>query len=177
MAAGAALSHRIARRPFGRATGGGVRAGAVAELARREATAFDALFELYAGKLLGYAQRSLPRSDAEDVVQETFLVVVQKAQTLVEHPNLGGFLFQTLRFLIVDRLRRQERQHVVDLNVETQRWDEHADEVATAAIRQEALERVAQRVVLCAATRWQFQANLDPEKGESAQVLSRAEAM
>ncbi len=118
------------------------------ELARRlasgDAAAFDALVELYAGKLLGYAQRSLSPSDAEDVVQEAFLVVVKKARTLAEHPNLGGFLFQTLRYLIIDRLRRQEKQPLSGADIEVQPPDEQADDLAAALIRQEDLQRVAQ---------------------------------
>lgn len=113
-------------------------------LARGEAAAFDALVGMYAGKLLGNAQRSLNPADAEDVVQDAFVVVVKKASELAAHPNLSGFLFQTLRYLIVDRLRQQERQRLSSANIEIQQSDEQADDVAAAVIRQEDMDRVAQ---------------------------------
>lgn len=113
-------------------------------LARGDVAAFDALVELYAGKLLGYAQRSLSPANAEDAVQEVFVVVVKKAGELAEHPNLSGFLFQTLRYLMVDALRRQKRQQLSRTSADSQQPDEHADDVAAAVIRQEDLARVAQ---------------------------------
>ena len=113
-------------------------------LARGDAAAFEALIELYAGKLLGFAQRSLSLSDAEDAVQETFAVVVQKAEELAEHPNLGGFLFRTLRYLTVDALRRRERERGSPADVEAQGVDDQADAVAAAIIWQQDLERLAQ---------------------------------
>ncbi len=133
--------------PSDRAAG---RTGAMSErelaqrLANRDAAAFDALVELYAGKLLGYAQRSLSPSDAEDVVQEAFIVVVKKAPELADHPNLGGFLFQTVRYLIIDWWRRRDPLRLSSDDIEAQLLDDAAADLATALIQQENVARLAQ---------------------------------
>ena len=37
------------------------------------------------------------REQAQDILQETFIVAWQKRQKLISHPNPAGFLFQTAR--------------------------------------------------------------------------------
>lgn len=42
---------------------------------------------------------------AEDLVEETFLILLYKQNTLVDHPNIGGWLSQTLKHLIMDEIK------------------------------------------------------------------------
>lgn len=78
-------------------------------LAAGDPSAFDVLFDRYAGKLLGYARRSLSLPDAEDAVQEAFLTVSKRVRELPAHSNLAGFLFRTVRDRVVEAIRRRHR--------------------------------------------------------------------
>lgn len=62
--------------------------------------AFEQLADRHLGRLAGYARRYLP-SGADDLVQETVLVLLRRSQEVLQHPspNVGGFLFGVLRNL------------------------------------------------------------------------------
>lgn len=82
----------------------------LAALVRGDAAAFDILFDRHAARLNGYARRWLQSADAADAVQETFLVLFQKARDVLDHvdPNISGFLFSTLRHKLRDALATRE---------------------------------------------------------------------
>lgn len=42
---------------------------------------------------------------AEDLVEETFLILLYKQKDLLTHPNIGGWLSQTLKHLILDETK------------------------------------------------------------------------
>ncbi len=77
--------------------------GAVAEM---EADALAA-FDLYASRLNGFARAAVRDPDiAEDLVQETFLRLVQELRVGRRPDDFGGWLFRVCGNLIVSRGRR-----------------------------------------------------------------------
>ena len=42
---------------------------------------------------------------AEDLVEETFLILLCKRKDILNHPNIGGWLSQTLKHLILDETK------------------------------------------------------------------------
>jgi RNA polymerase sigma-70 factor (ECF subfamily) len=73
---------------------------------RGEAAAFDVLFDRHAARLNGYARRWLRGADAADAVQDAFIVLFEKASTLLERDdvNVGGYLFVTVRYKVLRAL-------------------------------------------------------------------------
>lgn len=70
--------------------------------------AFDAIYEKYSGRLYGFALMLLKnREDARDIVQETFLRVWQKRETIAENRTFKSFLFTVSYNIIVDHLRKR----------------------------------------------------------------------
>jgi RNA polymerase sigma factor (sigma-70 family) len=48
----------------------------------------------------------------EDMVQEAFLILWSKRDKLYTHPNIGGWLVETIRALMLNYLRKQKRRNV-----------------------------------------------------------------
>lgn len=68
---------------------------------------FTALCENYYENILRYLFATLrEESAARDCTQEVFLVALQKSALLAQHPNPGGFLFQTAKNL-AQKTRRE----------------------------------------------------------------------
>jgi RNA polymerase sigma-70 factor (ECF subfamily) len=111
-----------------------------------DAGAFDTIFERHAPLLNGHARRWLRGADAEDVVQEAFLVLFQRAEELLDRDeaNVGGFLFVTLRNKMLRRLARAARETLVD-ELETDDTSPGDDGLA-ATLRREEGRRVALRI-------------------------------
>lgn len=66
----------------------------------------EQLYHDYFGKLTMYAAASLrSQSRAQDIVQDTFHEALRHIDTLMEHPNPGGWLMVTLK----NKLREEER--------------------------------------------------------------------
>lgn len=76
-----------------------------------DADAFDSLYDRLSGQLTGYARRSLTAALVDDVVQESFLVLYRKAESVLgwDTPNVRGFLFAVLRNHIGRALARAYR--------------------------------------------------------------------
>jgi RNA polymerase sigma factor (sigma-70 family) len=67
--------------------------------------AFRGLYEAHAGELRGFTRKRVGPFDAEDIVQDTYLHLLQRgAIEALEHPR--AFLFRTASNLAVDSLRR-----------------------------------------------------------------------
>lgn len=65
---------------------------------KKESRFFDDLCEEYYKKVLHYLFAALgDESAARDCTQEVFLTVWQKSSILLQHPNPGGFVFQTAK--------------------------------------------------------------------------------
>ena len=67
---------------------------------------FNQLYREHSARLFKQAFYVLHDSPlAEDLVEETFLVLLYKQRDLVNHPNLAGWLSLTLKNLIFDELK------------------------------------------------------------------------
>ena len=115
----------------------------VAAFLAGDASALDAVLNRHLGELLGYARKYLDQDEAEDAVQETFTILVEKAHTLRPGSNLRAFLFKVLRDEVSNIERRRYRHPTAPLG---QRDDISADARSPydEALRGERMERVAE---------------------------------
>ena len=80
----------------------------IAEFRKGKVQAFDAIYEKYSSRLYGFALMLLKnREDARDIVQETFLRVWKKRETIAENRTFKSFLFTVSYNIIVDHLRKR----------------------------------------------------------------------
>ncbi len=118
----------------------------LAAVVRGEAAAFDPLFNRHAPKLNGYARRWFSGADAADAVQESFLVLFEKAEEVLSHQevNVAGFLFGVLR----NKMRRVLARHARETVMEDPAAAEPAlhDDGLVALLHQEEGERLAELV-------------------------------
>ena len=92
--------------------------GALVEAARTgDRRAFGLLFEQYAAMVHGILLARVPPTDADDLVQDVFLVAMQKLHTLREAGAFGGWLATIARNRVVDfhRTRRKTTELPEDL--------------------------------------------------------------
>lgn len=75
--------------------------------AEGERWAKEALFKRHVRRLLGLAYRLMPEEDPEDLVQEAFIVGLQKLNTLAQPGSFGPWMSAVLVSLIRGRLRKQ----------------------------------------------------------------------
>jgi len=98
-------------------------------------TAFGELVRRYGNSVLGYLMRMTgSREQAEDLFQETFKRVHEKAHTF-RGPQFKGWLFKIATRVAVDSMRKRKKMRVVSLNREldcTDRNDEQLGAVAVA---------------------------------------------
>lgn len=67
---------------------------------------FDQLYREHSARLFKQSYYVLHDSHlAEDLVEETFLILLYKQRDLLNHPNLAGWLSLTLKNLIFDELK------------------------------------------------------------------------
>ena len=78
------------------------------------ATRWTEFFHKYTPGLRDYATRHFPSLEADDLIQETFLVIVKRLKTYQYDPKAKGafhsYLTGILRFLAIDRLRDKDRE-------------------------------------------------------------------
>jgi RNA polymerase sigma-70 factor (ECF subfamily) len=79
---------------------------------RGERAAFEALYRAFAPVAHGIALSRVGPSDADDVVQETFLAVHRSLATLRQAAAFPGWLASVARNAALDRLRRRRRDPV-----------------------------------------------------------------
>lgn len=76
----------------------------------RSADAFERIVREYAGIVLASARRQVGDSAlAEDVTQAVFMVLANKASSLMNLPTLGGWLMKVTRYAAIDATRKQNR--------------------------------------------------------------------
>jgi len=87
----------------------------IAQIARADRRAFDALYERYAGQVFGLAMRMMQdRAAAEDVTQDAFCRVWQRAKdfsVLNRNGNARGWLLTIVHRLAIDH-HRNRKPHV-----------------------------------------------------------------
>ncbi len=88
--------------------------GRVVEQAKTgDTAAFQRLYGFYVRRLLSFAHRMLNnRTEAEEVVQEAFILVFRKIGTLKENDKFESWVFRVTRNLIYLRYRRRPSQLV-----------------------------------------------------------------
>lgn len=78
------------------------------------ATRWTEFFHAYTPGLRDYATRHFPSLEADDLIQDTFLVLVKRLKTYQYDPKAKGafhnYLTGILRFLAIDRLRNKDRE-------------------------------------------------------------------
>ena len=73
--------------------------------------AFAKLFRAYGGMVYASAlRRTSDPQLAEDVTQETFAMLARKAESLIEHTSLAGWLFSTTRWIAHDKMKLERRK-------------------------------------------------------------------
>jgi RNA polymerase sigma factor (sigma-70 family) len=78
----------------------------ISGLKRGDGAAFDRAYEQYRGRLFGYLSRMARRRDlAEDLLQETWLRLAQRASELDDDTDLGAWLFTVARNLFLSHIR------------------------------------------------------------------------
>lgn len=93
-------------------------------LCKNDETAFAGLYDLYGGLAYSLALQILRgRTEAEDVVQESFLALWRQAERLEAGRNIRGYLMTIVQNKAIDRLRQRKRRK--EINLET------ANEVAS----------------------------------------------
>jgi len=86
----------------------------VAAVRQGDAAAFQALYERYAEALFRFAwRRCREREAAEDLTQETFVRVWLHRDRLDPRQSIRAYLFQIVRRLAVDLLRRKLTENLV----------------------------------------------------------------
>lgn len=101
-----------------------------------DAEAFEQLAARHLGRLAGHARRYLPRpSEADDLVQETMIVLLRRGAEVLQHPtpNVGAFLFGVLRNLV--------RKALVVREVDLAAAPEPTEELALADLLDQHQER------------------------------------
>ena len=83
---------------------------------RGDEEAWRQLVDSYSGRLFAFAVRQLGRrrAEAEDLVQDTFLVLVQDPSQAARIRSLEAFLFTVLRRKIIDFRRRRKAENISD---------------------------------------------------------------
>lgn len=80
----------------------------IAAVQRGDGSAWREVIDRYEGRLLSFARRMLAeRSEAEDLVQETFLGLLRSLPTYDASRSLETYLFAILRNKLSDHLRRR----------------------------------------------------------------------
>ena len=78
------------------------------------ATRWTEFFHKYTPGLRDYATRHFPSLEADDLIQDTFLVLVKRLKTYQYDPKAKGafhnYLTGILRFLAIDRLRDKHQE-------------------------------------------------------------------
>lgn len=84
--------------------------------------AWRQLIDRYHGRLLAFARaRTASLSDADDLVQETFVGFIQSLRNFDESRSLETYLFTILRYKLVDALR-QRKMTVISEPAESEDW-------------------------------------------------------
>jgi RNA polymerase sigma-70 factor (ECF subfamily) len=109
--------------------------------------AFDALYDRYAGPLLGFVTRMLgDRAEAEDVLQETFLKVLEGPRADFSTGRFRAWAYEVARNQGLNRLRGRARVVPGEAPVLVQAPRPDAEAVLAAAEASRALEDAARRL-------------------------------
>ena len=85
----------------------------IERLKNNDRSVFDALYWLYAPKLLGFALSYVKsESEAEDLVQEVFIALWQTRHNIKREDSLKSFLFMSLRNRVISLIRNKANMRI-----------------------------------------------------------------
>ena len=98
----------------------------VEQIRQGDQAAWRRLIERYQGRLLAFARSRIARfSDAEDLVQETFIGFAQSLGYYDSDRSLETYLFTILRYKLCDQLRSKKMAAINAPSDETDWWDQN----------------------------------------------------
>ncbi|HWU86565.1 MAG TPA: sigma-70 family RNA polymerase sigma factor [Kofleriaceae bacterium] len=97
-----------------------------------DAGAFETLMQRYLGRLVDWARQDLPRSEAEDAVQNAFIALVRKAVGLRLDSSVRGYLFGLLRIEVLRAQRSLRRRQGKELDEDEAGTEIPSDEPSPA---------------------------------------------
>jgi RNA polymerase sigma-70 factor (ECF subfamily) len=107
---------------------------------RGDSAAFGELVRRYGNGVLGYLiKMSGNRHEAEDLFQETFKRVHEKAHTF-RGSQFKSWLFTIATNVAIDGLRRRRRMRVVSLNQKLDCTDRNSEELSAVALADDSCE-------------------------------------
>ncbi len=75
--------------------------------------------ETYHMKVLKYLYFTVGNiEDAKDLTQEAFIIVYNRKEELKEHNNIGGFIFQTAKYLVANYKRKVSKKNAKETRIE-----------------------------------------------------------
>ena len=92
-------------------------------LKKGDRSAFNAMFSMYAAKLYHFSLNYLhSETDAQEIVQETFLKVWETRHSIDENQNFGSYIFSIAKHRIYNLFRRRtvEKRYLGNLLPETE---------------------------------------------------------
>jgi RNA polymerase sigma-70 factor (ECF subfamily) len=116
----------------------------VTRLNQEDNRAFEEVYNRYWHPLYNHARRMLKDDEeAADVVQEIFSSVFEKMGSLTFHSTLAAYLFQAIRYKIINLFHREQVRHkyVQSLRAYFDRDDAQADDTLRAKEMAELIER------------------------------------
>lgn len=91
-------------------------------LQQGDTAAFEKLYRRFEPKLYRFTQKLLQhKEDAEEIVQEVFLKVWEKRQTLDPDQNLDGYLYRIARNLVYNKAKHQVYEFAYSQYLATQK--------------------------------------------------------
>jgi RNA polymerase sigma-70 factor (ECF subfamily) len=109
---------------------------------RGDKTAFRELVQRHGGSLLGYlVHMTGNRDQAEDIFQETFKRVHEKADTFAGD-HFRNWLFAIATHLAIDSLRRRKRTRFASLNQSIDCGDDDCRDLSTLAVVEDTCDPV-----------------------------------
>ncbi len=107
---------------------------------RGDSAAFGELVRRYGDGVFGYLMKmSKNRQDAEDLFQETFKRVHEKAHTF-RGSQFKSWLFTIATHVAIDGLRRRKRMRVVSLNQKLDCTNKDGEELSAVALADDSCE-------------------------------------
>ena len=137
-----------------------------------DATAFGELVRRYGDNVLGYLTRMTgSREQAEDLFQETFKRVHEKADTL-RGDRFKPWLFTIATHVAIDGFRRRRRLQVISLNQKLDCADEESEELGAVAVADNSYDPSQEAIMAERKEQVRQAIELLPEKQRATLVLA-----
>lgn len=89
---------------------------------------FVTLCERYHSKILKYLYYSIGNiEDAKDLTQEVFVIAYNRIEELQNHENIGGFIYQTAKFLAANFKRKALKKNLKETSINMEIGNKESD--------------------------------------------------